>query len=1373
MSEQGSRIVKTVCPYCGVGCGMQLHVTDNRVVKVSGNSSHPANFGKLCTKGLTCASAIDAPGRLDSAFIRPDRDRPPERIDLGVAITHSAKRIREIVDRHGPDAMAFYVSGQMSLEAQYLINKLSKGFLRTNNIDSNSRLCMSSAASGYKQSLGSDSPPGSYQDIDYSHCFFVIGSNMADCHPILFLRVLERCKKAGAKLIVVDPRRTATAEKADLHLQLKPGTDLALLNGLLHLLVKSGQIDETFIAQHTEDWKALPSFLEDYAPDTVAMITGLTEEQIRTAARWIGEAKEWMSLWTMGLNQSTHGTWHTNALCNLHLATGKICRLGSGPFSLTGQPNAMGGREVGYLSHGLPGQRTVLDESDRRCIEELWRIPPGSIKSQPGPDAISLFHQLAEGTIKAVWIICTNPVASLPNRQHVIDGLKKAELVITQDVFVETETNRYADIILPGALWAEAEGVMVNSERDLTLMEQAINPPGEASADWLIIARMATALGYGGAFSYQSAAEVFDEIRQTWNPKTGYDLRGVSYSQLRQGPVQWPCPPGAEGRNPIRYRQSGSSSPLAFPTASGKARFFARPYTLPAELPDEAFPFTLNTGRLPHQWHTLTKTGKIATLNKLNPAPFIEVHPEDATKLSLTSTDSVKVSSRRGSASYPVKVTDRVHPGDCFAPFHWNDLFGDNLAVNAVTNEAVDVSSLQPELKYCAVRLERVPNKAQLTQQLGTALATPLPASEKIAPSSLASVRALLGLEEKPTIQLNLEEKQYLCGFLTGVQLQSQQAGKNIPLLPETAPLPMERRLWVNGLLAGVFSPSPGDAPMVSAPPQSQPIHPHPITLVYASQTGNAETIATQFSRRLTEAGFSTRLFCMTDYPLAELATTPYLLIITSTYGDGDTPDNARTFWNFLKSQAAPALPHTRYAVLALGDSQYDQFCQCGKNFDTRLSQLGAQRICPRVDCDSDFHEDVHQWMDNLLSTLSASTSHNGTIFTNVATDPGHLFLSPQLPNSTYNKGRPFPARLLVNQRLSGKGSTKETRHYELSLQGSGLTYEAGDALGVWPTNCPMLVEELLAQQQLDGEIVVPVDGVGELPLREALLRHFELGGISRKALYAVAERSDEAGLKSWLATESQGAFKQFLWGRQLADLLHEFPQAKFDATELLGLLKRMHPRLYSLSSSPKAHPDQAHLTVRTVRYEYAGRTRFGASSSFLADRARTGPIPVFVQHSTSFHLPADPDTPIIMIGPGTGIAPFRAFLYERQLTGAKGRNWLFFGEQHEACDFYYRDELVALQRAGVLTRLSVAFSRDQAEKVYVQHHLLAQSAEVWSWLQDGASLYVCGDATHMAKDVDSALRTVIMQHQGVSEKRACDYMEQLIAKKRYLRDVY
>ncbi|MGH8485242.1 MAG: molybdopterin-dependent oxidoreductase, partial [Pseudomonas sp.] len=380
--------VHSVCPYCGVGCGIVMTVECNRVTKVSGDKQHPSNFGRLCTKGLTAHQPLRDSGRMEQAYLRDQRQRDPVQTGIDTAIEQTARRLRAILEAHGPDALACYVSGQMSLEAQYLINKLAKGFVRSRHIESNSRLCMASASSGYKQSLGADGPPGSYQDFDRAEVFFVIGANMADCHPILFLRLLDRLK-AGARLIVVDPRRNATADKADLFLQIKPGTDLALLNGLLYLLHQAGHCDADFIARYTEGWEALPAFLEDYTPERVAAITGLAEADIRQAAAWIGQAPEWMSCWTMGLNQSIHGTWQTNALCNLHLATGAICRPGAGPFSLTGQPNAMGGREMGYMGPGLPGQRSALVEADRAFIEQLWNIPSTSLRSEAGEGTVA------------------------------------------------------------------------------------------------------------------------------------------------------------------------------------------------------------------------------------------------------------------------------------------------------------------------------------------------------------------------------------------------------------------------------------------------------------------------------------------------------------------------------------------------------------------------------------------------------------------------------------------------------------------------------------------------------------------------------------------------------------------------------------------------------------------------------------------------------------------------------------------------------------------------------------------------------------------------------------------------------------------------
>jgi sulfite reductase (NADPH) flavoprotein alpha-component len=611
----GKDAVNTVCAYCGVGCGMVLVTTDPKserrhVAKSVGNKDHPANFGRLCTKGATTADMLAAPGRMDSAYLRPDRGEPPEPVDIDNAITQSAKRLRAIIDQHGPDAFALYASGQMSTEAQYLANKLTKGFIGTNQIESNSRLCMASAGCGYKLSLGADGPPGSYQDFDQADVFFVIGANMADCHPILFLRMMDRVK-AGAKLIVVDPRRTATAEKADLFLQIAPGTDLALLNGLLHLIVENGHTDPEFIAKFTEGWEVMPSFLAQYTPDKVSEITGIPAEAIRTAARWIGEADNCMSCWTMGLNQSTHGTWNTNAICNLHLATGAICKPGSGPFSLTGQPNAMGGREMGYMGPGLPGQRSVTSSDDRDFVEDMWAIPRGSLRTEVGTGTVDMFSRMADGEIKACWIICTNPIATVANRKTVPAGLENAELVVAQDAFFETETNEYADVLLPAALWAESEGVMVNSERNLTLFQPAVGPPGQAMPDWQIIARMACEMGYLDAFSYDSAEDVFEEIKRFWNPATEYDLRelraaaaitaavAVSARQPRRSPPDplperrcQPDPVGPRGRQRApaglrdRERSCGVLRPPA-PAARGSAR---RRLPLPAQQRPSAAP---------------------------------------------------------------------------------------------------------------------------------------------------------------------------------------------------------------------------------------------------------------------------------------------------------------------------------------------------------------------------------------------------------------------------------------------------------------------------------------------------------------------------------------------------------------------------------------------------------------------------------------------------------------------------------------------------------------------------------------------------------------------------------------------------------------
>lgn len=1244
--------IKSVCPYCGVGCGLVMQVENQRIISVVGDKSHPTNQGRLCTKGKSCAGAITAPGRLDSAYLRVSRQHEPVRTAMDEAIRETARRLRGIIDKHGPDALALYVSGQMSLEAQYLANKLAKGFIGTNNIESNSRLCMASAASGYKLSLGADGPPGSYDDFEHADLFLVIGANMADCHPILFLRMMERVN-AGAKLIVVDPRRTATAEKASLFLQIKPGTDLALLNGLLAWLMQNGQLDNDFIAQHTDGWQAMPDFLLDYTPQQVAERTGLREADIRQAAQWIGEAGEWMSCWTMGLNQSTHGTWSTNALCNLHLATGAICRPGSGPFSLTGQPNAMGGREMGYMGGGLPGQRSVLVEEDRAFVEHLWQRPPGTLRSEVGGGTVALFDAMSAGEIKACWIICTNPVATVPNREKVIAGLARAELVIAQDAFLDTETNRYADILLPGALWAEAEGVMVNSERTMTLMQHAVSPPGDTLADWQIIASVACEMGYAEGFRYASAAEVFDEIRAAHNPATGYDIRGASYARLRQTPLQWPCAPDDDQtRHPIRYLQDNGR--VRFATASGKGQFFARPDLAPAEMPDDDYPLVLNTGRVQHQWHTLTKTGKIPLLNTLNPGPFIEIAPEDAQRLAINEGDWVDIRSRRGKARLPAVVTDRVRPGNNFAPFHWNDLFGENLAINALTSDALDPVSLQPELKHCAI--------------------------------------ALVRSEQQPA--------------------------------PAVAPATDED----SGL----------------------------VLVLWASTTGNAQAFARRCAEQLLHAGLAVKLRAMDSVGINDIAAAPRVLLLASTFGDGDPPANGTALWAALNAENAPTLSETAFSVLAFGDASYAQFCGFGRKLDARLAALGAQRLLACRECDAGDTDAAQQW-------LAA-----------IHTDILQLGAPPQSAEQPtakpgFSRHAPVSVPLVTNQLLSAPGAEKEIRQFAFDLQGSGLNYEAGDALGVWPRNCPQRVAEILDLLALDGQRVVQVSGVGEMTLQAALCDYFDITRITPDVLCLVAEHAKSETLNTLLASENQQELAQWLWGRQVIDLLQCFP-VHLSAEQWLAALRRLQPRLYSISSSPKVSPQRVELTVSTVRYGDS-KQRGGVCSTFLADRAER--VAIFIQPSPHFRLPTDPNTAVIMVGAGTGIAPFRGFLQERQATRARGDNWLFFGEQHASTDFYYREELEAWQRDGILQRFTCAFSRDQAQKIYVQHRMLEQGEELWRWLVAGAHFYVCGDASQMAKDVENTLKQVAQTFGGMSADEANAWLAAMARENRYQRDVY
>jgi len=1253
-------VTRTACSYCGVGCGIEVHSAVSSdtgrpvIARVTGDKLHPTNFGRLCTKGATHAEMMAAvDGRMTTALLRPARGQEPVPIPVDDAVAEAGRRLRAIIDEHGPDAVALYVSGQMSIEAQYLATKLAKGYLRTVHIESNSRLCMASAGTGFKQSLGADGPPGSYTDFDCSDLFFVIGSNMADCHPILYLRMADRLK-AGAKLIVVDPRRTATAERADLFLQIRPGTDLALLNGLLHLLVEHNDIDAEFIAEHTEGWESMPAFLADYTPEVVAQITGLAEDDIRTAARMIADAGEWMSCWTMGLNQSTHGTWNTNAICNLHLATGAICRPGSGPMSLTGQPNAMGGREMGYMGPGLPGQRSVVSAADREFVEQQWALDPGTIRPDVGPGTIDMFGQLADGRIKACWIICTNPVATVANRKTVIAGLEAAELVITQDTYSATATNRYADIVLPATLWAESDAVMVNSERNLTLLAQSIPPHGDSRPDWQLICQVAAHLGYGEHFDYESSEQIFDEIRRFSNPKTGYDLRGASYARLRETSLQWPCPPDDENdRHPIRYLNDGVSQDLfvdarghtprlAFPTASRRAVFHARPHMDARELPDDDYPYVLNTGRLQHQWHTMTKTGRVDTLNRLNGRPFVEIHPADAAALDVSVDQPVELTTRRGRAVLPAVVTDRVRQGTCFVPFHWNDEDGEYLAVNALTNDAVDPESLQPEFKACAVTLRPVG----------------APVRENVAPTRLE---------------------------LT-------------------------------------------DGPLV----------------LWASQTGRAE----EFAGKVAAAIGAPNLVAMNDLAPAELASRD-VLFVTSTFGDGGPPDNGAEFWKRLSSPDAPTLTGVRFAVLGIGDRTYDNFCGHAKSIDNRLAALGATRILDRVDCEAYDDEPMARWVDQAATLLGRSVSS-----------------MPATVAEPFTRMHPITAPLVRNVVLTAPSSRKEVRQFGFDISGHDVDYAAGDSLGVFPTNDPATVDAWLAATGMRGEHIVEVDGV-EQSMRDALMCRYDICRITPDLLRFIADHSRDA--KALRAPKHK--LDKWLAGRDGLDLVQEFV-VHADPVQWQDVLVRLTPRSYSISSSPLVSPNEIALTVSVGRYRGAdGRRRGGVCSTFLADRATSAPV--FLQRSPHFRPPADSGTPMIMVGPGTGIAPFRGFLQERRALGHAGRNWLFFGDQHRNENFYYRDDLEDMARDGFLSRLDLAFSRDQSDRVYVQHKMLDRGADLWRWLDDGGHFYVCGDAARMARDVDAALTTIIETHGGMSRERAHDFKRELVAAKRYVRDVY
>ena len=715
--------IRTVCAYCGVGCGVIAHEENGSIVGVEGDPDHPANFGRLCSKGSTLHLTVQSRSRALFPELRRDRAAPRTRASWDESLDFAAERFARVIAEHGPDSVAFYVSGQLLTEDYYVFNKLAKGLVGTNNIDTNSRLCMSSAVMGYKLTLGADAPPACYEDIDHARCIFIAGSNTAYAHPILFRRIEDaRARNPQLKLVVVDPRRTDTAASADLHLPILPGTDVALFNGMLHVLLWDGLCDLDYIRAHTEGFDALKSAVAEYTPHAVARICGLPAEDIVQAARWFGTAGATLSLYCQGLNQSIQGTDKNAALINLHLATGQIGKPGAGPLSLTGQPNAMGGREVGGMATLLSAHRDLSNPVHREEIARLWGVE--SIPATPGKTAVEMFDAVREGSIKAIWIACTNPAQSMPDQTRVAEALQRAEFVVVQEAFRVTETTPFADLLLPATAWGEKEGTVTNSERRISRVRAAVPGPGESRHDWEIVADFAKRLGAmlghtradrsGSAmFAYANPEQIFDEHRETTRGRD-LDITGLSYATLEAlGPQQWPFPQGAQqGR--ARLYEDGH-----FPTASGRARFAVAVHQELAEPTDARHPLHLLTGRLRDQWHGMSRTGTVARLFAHAEEPLLSMNPADMRVRGLVDGDLVRVKSRRGELRVRVHADEEVRPAQVYLPMHWGGRFLRGGGINALTVPAFDPVSKQPELKHAAVQVEKLDLQWELVAMRG------------------------------------------------------------------------------------------------------------------------------------------------------------------------------------------------------------------------------------------------------------------------------------------------------------------------------------------------------------------------------------------------------------------------------------------------------------------------------------------------------------------------------------------------------------------------------------------------------------------------------------------------------------------------------
>jgi len=703
-----SKSHKTTCSYCGVGCGIIVDKHHNGTLSVKGDTEHPANKGMLCSKGMNLNYvAQDTSDRILHPEMRWSKDHPMKKVSWDTALDRTAAVFKSIIKKHGPDSVGFYVSGQCLTEEYYLINKLTKGFIGTNNIDTNSRLCMSSAVVGYKKSLGDDNVPIAYDDIELADTFLITGANPAWCHPILFRR-LEKHKEKNpdTKIIIVDPRKTQSSAIADLHLQIIPGTDVVLHNAIAKRLIEKKKINLKFIQEHTNNFEALKKEVSKTSLSQAAKICGIKLSDLKLAAEYIGNAKGFISMWTMGLNQSVIGVDKNVSLINISLLTGHIGKPGSGPFSLTGQSNAMGGREVGGMANLLAAHKNLLDPNDRKEVADFWGAE--KISSKPGLTATEMFDALDKGTLKAIWIVCTNPVVSLPDSNKIERALKKANFVVVQEISHNSETTTFADVILPAAGWLEKEGVMTNSERRVSYLPKGIDAPGEALPDAEIIWRFAQKMNFSG-FNYESVSEVYDE-HCLLTKGTKIDISGLSHKRLKtEGTFQWPVP-NAKHKGTARLYTD-----YKFDTQSGKAAFNIPTHTQnQSEKTSSEFPLILNTGRIRDQWHTRTKTGKVQRLLTHIEGPYIEMNEVDAFKRSLKEGDIVIVKNKRGKTRVTIKISSDIRKGVVFMPMHFGKILNNDYGrANNLTNTLIDPISKEPDFKYSAVEVTKYKKEKQ------------------------------------------------------------------------------------------------------------------------------------------------------------------------------------------------------------------------------------------------------------------------------------------------------------------------------------------------------------------------------------------------------------------------------------------------------------------------------------------------------------------------------------------------------------------------------------------------------------------------------------------------------------------------------------